>query len=570
LSFCRSAKEKWAIGLPIFLGLVLSTGAQADPPDGRKVVQAMAELRVVDHRLTHWNESPEWDRLYQTARTAREWGISGVAVDYWMGIIQAGGRGSFDWAYYDLKTQILHDAGQKISAEMSSHLSGVNVADTVFIDTAPHIRAEIPENPRHKDLAYKSEVGARNDGMVSIWGLEYVIGDLKAYFRGFRDHYSDRAHWFEELIVGAGSAGEWRLPAYDEHDRRAGFRNEADWPGRGLLQISSELAQDSLRVAMREKYGTIEALNAAWKLRARPSRGGEAGERFAFADWESFGALVKKEEVDWFLKHHRQYSQMGQDIFGWQHRSLLKAGRMLLEAMIEVFHEKGSPFANTPIAIKLPGVHWSFLHRFPQLASGLISTEGASLDETLPVRQRQPPSWTEANGHGYEGFFTEVFLPLREKYPHSKLFPIFTCAEMKDCHEHCVTGAATDSGCHCAHKNLFSVSGAATLMKGFGNLARKHKQPIRVENAMANGLYDDVPLGQLERTVRDNPWVTGATFLRLYDVARSPKAQDTARRISHYTAESATSAPVAPSHLADELRDTCPDQLVAQATPAAH
>ncbi len=569
LSFCQSAFEKWAIGLPIFLGLVLSTSTQANPPAGHKVVQGMAELRVVDHRLTHWNESPEWDRLYRMAKSAHSWGISGVAADFWMGIVQAGGRGSFDWAYYDLKTQVLHDAGQDISAELSSHLSGVNVADTVFIDTAPHIRAEIPANPRHKDLAYISEVGARNDGMVSIWGIEYIIDDLKAYYRGFRDHYANRADWFEELIVGAGSAGEWRLPAYDEHDRRAGFKGEADWPGRGLMQISSELAQDSLRAAMKEKYGTIERLNAAWGLQVPPPQENrKPGERFAYSNWESFEALVKKDEVDLFLKHNRQYSQMGQDIFGWQHRSLLKAGKILLEAMIEVFHEKNSPFANTPIAIKLPGVHWSFLHRFPQLASGLISTEGSNLNEALPIRERQPASWTEANGHGYEGFFTEVFLPLREKYPNSKLFPIFTCAEMKDCHDHCVHGGANDAGCHCVFKNQFSLSGAATLMRGFGNLARKHKQPIRVENAMAGGLYDDISLAQLERTVKDNPWITGVTFLRLSDVSRSPKAQETAQRIAGYTAESAKGARHSGASFTDDSTATCPNQLAAQAVRA--
>jgi hypothetical protein len=363
---------------------------------------------------------------------------------------------------------------------------------------------------KHPDLAYVSETGARNDALVSIWGINYVIEDLKAHWREFRDRYGHEASEFTELIVGAGSAGEWRLPAYDSHDRDHGFGAEADYPGRGLLQISSWLAQQSLRSAMQAKYTTIESLNQAWELKGAD----------AIASWDDFHALTTKAEVDAFLASKRQYSQMGQDIFGWQHNALLAYGKILLEAMIEVFHEPGSPFATVPIAIKIPGVHWHFQDRFPQLACGLISTVGA--------KNNQPPEdWVEEKGQGYRGFFEEVFNPLRGKYPNSAglLYPIFTCAEMRDCHFDCLVHCP-GANCHCAGKEagtpyaVYGRSRPESLLNGFANLAAIHRQPYGIENALNGGLYSMEGNRRIEAAL-NNPWARFITYLRLSDVVSS-------------------------------------------------
>lgn len=398
---------------------------------------------------------------------------------------------------------------------------------------------------KNPDLAYVSETGARNGSLVSIWGLSYVIEDYKDFWRDFRDHYSkshdfDVENFFSELIISAGSAGELRLPSYDEHDRKKGFKHEADWPGRGLLQISSLLAQESLRKAMREKYGTIEKLNIAWKLSDRP-----------FASWEAFSALTTKEEVDGFLRRSGQYTQMGQDIFGWQHASLLEYGYQLLKAAIEVFHEPGSRFARVPIGIKIPGIYWSFFDRFPQLAAGLISTEGSFDNALLPILERQPGDWKEANGNGYAGFF-QMLSRLKKEFPSSELFPIFTCAEKDDCRTQCLKSIG-DAACPCLQNGLTRAeySGARTLARGFVKLGERFRQNVKLENAMAGGLYHPQGRWNIVELLRE-PYAKGINFLRLGDVV-SPHNPEMAHAIRQ---------------IHDSNTPPCPRELLKQALPA--
>lgn len=367
----------------------------------------------------------------------------------------------------------------------------------------------------HPDLAYVSETGARNQSLVSIWGLSHVLKDYKAYWTDFRDHYSkhpeiDPTKHFSELIISAGSAGEWRLPSYDQHDRKNGFTADADWPGRGLLQISSLLAQDSLRQAMRKKYGSLSRLNSAWGLSGSS----------AFSSWAKFSALTDKAEVDAFIKRHGQYSQMGQDIFQWMHESLLEYGYQLLKGAIEVFHAPGSHFSKVPIGIKIAGVHWRFLHRFPQLAAGLISTKGAKSGDAHHLGMGQPDDWKEANGNGYAGFF-RVFERLKKEFPKSEIFPIFTCAEMDDCHSDCIdTTGHHHGGCHCHAPGAShppQASGAKTLARGFVKLGERFGFPVHLENALASGLYDPKGRNNIVSLLK-LPGARGVTFLRLSDV----------------------------------------------------
>ncbi len=515
-------RNRLGFALPIFFLFAPAGKLIAGPPAEAKKIQAMAPQIVVDPRMSGWNERREWHSYYELVKASREWGISAIAIDVWHGIVDSPVLASDPWAYYDLQFQITHDAGQKITAEMSSHRLGVNVADTSFIDISPKLAKEISENGRHPDLAYISETGARNDGLVSVWGLDHAEPILKEFWRAFRDRYSSKADWFQDIIIGAGSAGELRFPAYDDHDRREGHTAEANWPGRGLMQIGSPLAQRSLREALKKKYGKIEALNEAWER-----VGGQI-----YRCWDEITVLTHKSEVDAFLRSHGQYTQMGQDIFTWYHNSLLEAGYKLLKWAIEVFHEDGSAFSRTPLAIKLPGVHWGFDHRFAQLASGLISTEGASTDTAADPMMRKPAAWAEASGNGYSGFFDKIFDRLRREYPESVLFPIFTCGEMGDCEHHCIHGSEAEGrACRCRLSGLKAKSAAGSLVRGFVHLSQKHGFPVSVENALSSGLYDTDSLRRLEQTVR-NPTVEGVTLLRVEDVARSPEAQAMAKRLA--------------------------------------
>ncbi len=395
------------------------------------------------------------------------------------------------------------------------------------------------------DLAFVSETGARNSH-YSIWGLPYVEDILVDHWTTFYKHYASRASGFSEIIPGGTSAGEIRTTAWDEHDRLLGFKLEADYPGRGLLQISSILAKDDLRKAMMEKYGSdIQALNQAW-------RRGNNG----FASWDAFSALTTKEEVDAFLAAKGEFSQMGKDVFGWLNDSLAKYAKRLLELAIKVFHAPGSPFAKVPLAIKFPVAHWHSHNRFPQLASGLIAP--GELNEA-----GYPAQWNEADGHGYEWIFTKVLQPLGEEYPNSKnlIYPIFTGAEKPDCDPHCIHGQSEENCQKCLHGGRPGRSMARSLARGFVNLATRHRQPIAFENALNGGLYTDEGNRLIEELMA-SPWVRSITYLRQKDVV-SPYNHFTAGSIARMRLQHEKNLMQIPAAV-----QGCPSQLIQISQPS--
>ena len=526
--------------LSLFVITMSCTSAVALPPD-RKLVYLMSDLVVVHPRLFGWNSKPEWHTFYEHSKEAvSKWGARGIYVDEWFTFFEKGKGALFEDGgrpeYYDQVHQIIHDAGGKISAGLMYHAAGVNFADNVVIPIAHGLRKRIDATADHPDLAYTSETGARNDSLVSVWGTEYVIDYLKSdFYRKWRDRYASKASWFDELVIGTGSAGEARLPSRDQHDQDAGFKKEADHPGRGLLQISSQLAQTRLREAMQKKYGTIEALNAAWKLRkpvALPH--GAPFERFAFASWNEFGALTTKKEVDAFFARHGEYSQMGQDIFTWQRDSVLASLEMHIEAAIQVFHVETPDFADKKIIVRLSGDHWGFFRRLPQLTGGMVSTHGADTSETTPILERQPKEWTEELGHGYRPLF-EMLARIKKKHPKSHVIPYMTCAEKPNCSDKCLHEGAIDPSCHCMKAGGPSFSRAESLALAFSNLAREFEQEIGFENADARGLKDDEQVRRVEKRMKENPWVSRFTALRLVDAKHSIVAQQMIRRVADFS-----------------------------------
>ena len=99
---------------------------------------------------------------------------------------------------------------------------------------------------------------------------------------------------------------------------------------------------------MRAKYSKIETLNEKWadalaKIGRKP-----------FASFEDLSILTKTEEVDRFFEHTLEYSQMGQDYFGWLNGSLLRSVFAMDTAASDVFHTEGSGFEHIPLANKSP------------------------------------------------------------------------------------------------------------------------------------------------------------------------------------------------------------------------
>lgn len=500
-----------------FLALVISSLVLGDPPAGKsvKVTQLMGDLLVVDPRVAGWEKHEAWIPFRERLIEARRHGVTLIDIDFWSGI-----RDSVGWEYFDRIISEITAAGMDVAAIISEHPCGRNVQDDVFIPTTRRVQDKLQQRP---ELAFISEAGKQSP-VPSVWATDEMLDDSRADWDDFIRHFAPRAHVFKKIIIGHGDAGEAVISAY-HHDRfhhhphpdgkerhkwepweEVMLREvpQAHFPGNGALQASSPLAQQDLRRSLREKYGTIEALNAAW--------GRKEGE--AFESFEKLSVLTTQAEVAEFFANHRQYTQMGQDFFVWYHGSLLKHVFKRMSAAAERFHAPNSPFKHAALAFKVPGVHWSGLHRTAQLTAGLISTEGATANDFIPIRDRQPKSWTPDEGQGYRGWFTQVLVPLKAKYPHVNWEVIFTCGEMSNCKPECFSHGGGHE-CKCITDGKHAMSMAFSLVQAWGVLGHEYGFPVILENALAENLDDPAKVENLETHLRTFESIKGLSALRI-------------------------------------------------------
>jgi len=440
-------------------------------------VHAMAPLWVED-----------WNGFYQQLLAAKTLGVTAISVDIWWGKVQEDGPDRFDWIYYDRIFKMITDAGLNVVPILSTHQCGGNVGDNVNIPIPSWFleklrRLHTPQGQR--DGRYLSEAGNWSDEVASVWATLYVIEDYQRFYEAFQQHFQGYAQSgkIASIFVGMGPAGELSLPSYHQHDRNNGF-DKAHVPGRGSLQASSALAQDSLRTWLKGKYQTIEHLNQSWGT--------------SYQNFSELTVLTKTPEVDALFNGQVQ-SQKGKDFFEWYNGSLLQHGRLLGKLATKVFHSVGSAYLKSPLAIKIPGLHWHFHTRYPLLTAGQISTA----------------DWAKEKGFGYLRTFREFFQELRTTHPHSQWTGAFTAAEM---------------GGNPHHAPFFS--GAFELADGIGHLADQFGIAFTLENALASNLYSQESFNILTQHLRNHPQFKGVTLLRLHDVLHSDPAKHFVRSVT--------------------------------------
>lgn len=412
----------------------------------------MAPLQVTDR--------PAFQRQLAVAKQI---GVDGVSVDIWWGLVEKRGDQQFDWAYYDAIFADIRSAGLKIVPIMAFHQCGGNVGDDCDIPLPPwiwqHYRAVgiAPE-----DLQYVSEFGNRSVETIALWANEWVLPQYQEFMQAFAKRYAGLASDISEINISMGPAGELRYPSYNSHD---GGRTA--YPSRGGFQAYSALAVADFRLAMQQKYLTIEGLNLAWQ-----------------STFSQFNQLMPPADGDVFIDSGAAYNgAYGRDFTHWYHNVLLEHGRQMLDTALTAF---ANELADVELGFKIPGIHWQMAaadhrRRSAELAAGLISTAAP---------------FSINNGFGYAGI---VGLAAAYADEPRGIVLHFTALEMDD-------NPIGDG-----------QSMAKTLVQWLGAEAARQQVVLKGENALAAGVTQRRGWDNIDMVIASGHY-HGLTVLRLEQV----------------------------------------------------
>jgi hypothetical protein len=491
-------------------------------------VNAMAPLFVGD-RL-HFNPSgAEWQRFKHDLGKLKSLGVKSVTVDVWWGHVHRSGLDpkQADWTYYDHIFGLIRAAGLKIIPILSTHACGGNVGDRVNdkdlnIPLPAEVLDLLPNFADGLDARYHSEGGNISQEVISAHADARPL--FLPFWTGFRDHYAAIAMDMPEIAVSLGPAGELTYPSYHAHDRDLkGWyeKSIAHFPHRGALQASSPLSRQKFYEWLKGKYGSIRQVNQAWGT--------------GYLEFSDITFFTNVDEVEDFLGRNRQYSRQGQDFFDWYHSSLMESGRRNSQAFIDVFGASDSAFKDAVVSHKVPGIYWNSKRRLALLTAGQISTEGASLDESLPAEKRAPAHWNFAQGLGLSTMYRDFFIPLRKENPNTKVMTVYTCGEQPNCNLHHMPGAADSSLeprdliAYDMVRAMLELSLNMTYMGADGNT---NMVKLGLENSIEDNLYFPHDVARMENHALTNPNVLNVTYLRMATVANGPEfLHESLRRI---------------------------------------
>lgn len=267
----------------------------------------------------------DFDAFEKQLETLKSNGVYGITTDVWWGYVEPT-EGTFDWSYYKTYADTVRKAGLKWVPIMSTHACGGNVGDSVNVP--------IPSWVWQKDsvsrMAYKDENGNYDDECISPWWPG--TADLyKALYSSFAENFKDYSDIIARIEISTGPSGELRYPSYNA---------SAGWiyPERGYLECYSDAAVTSFRNAMKEKYGTVSALNDAWET-----------------SLSDFSEVAPPSDCDDFFKN-RCDTAYGKDFLTWYQGSLTS----FLGKIAKVAHSSFDPVFGVDIGAKVSGVHWLY------------------------------------------------------------------------------------------------------------------------------------------------------------------------------------------------------------------
>jgi hypothetical protein len=306
-----------------------------------------------------------------------------------------------------------------------------------------------------------------------------VANEYRDFTRAFEQQYGDTyADEVVEVNVSLGPSGELRYPSYNQHDEGTGY------PTRGALQAYSPLAVRDLQEEVLDRYGSLEAVNAAWGT-----------------GYTSEDQIGPPEDAGAFFASLAYLdTQYGRDFVDWYNGSLVDHGERVLHTVVAAL---GGDFPEADIGYKVPGIHWSMTNpahpRAAEVTTGLIQTS-VDLD-----------SW--ATGHGYQRV---VELANRFDGGPREVVMHFTALEMDD------------------QDVAPQYSLAQTLVGWIGDYAYRAGVELKGENALAGGVQSDEGWDNIEEAFEQWGYL-GLTVLRMGDVSSGTGARRYAEFIATYS-----------------------------------
>lgn len=418
----------------------------------------------------------EWDDFARMLRIAKRMGVDAVSVDVWWGMV-ATAPNVFDWTYYDTLLKHIEHAELQWVPIMSFHECGPNVGDEFRQPLPAWIWAELRQqasrsgefqvanNPGimsydlvEDDFAYQSQHGTYCRETVSLWADEWVLPYYETFLREFHRQYGAKAFMTQEINISCGPAGELRYPSYNTHDG-------GGYPQLGNLQCYSRLAKEDFRTWAEQTYRHITRLNQRWNTR-----------------YKTF------DDVELPANAHQLFYELGgtpryDDFVMWYNGCLVEHGREMLQAAIRAF--SGTTFAQLPLGIKMPGIHWQITNsaapRAAEISAGLIRTADMH----------------SSSGHfGYKRTLDRLI----DRTLRDRVILHFTCLEMPD-----TAGEPP------------AFSKAETLVGWVGQACRNLGINVKGENALATGI--EVPTGwdMIESALKKHAY-SGLTTLRINQI----------------------------------------------------
>lgn len=418
---------------------------------------------------------PEWQRLRSDLREARALGAQAVSTDVWWGVVERDGDQRFTWDYYDRLAAEITGADLDWVPILSFHQCGGNVGDDCDVPIPTWLGAKYVARGAVRsgsELFYRSARGNMSREVLSAWATPFVRDEYRDLLEAFQAHFASMAPRIAEVNVSLGPTGELRYPAYNAHDPGRGF------PTRGTLQSYGVLAVESFRHAMRDKYGSLERIGAAWGV-----------------------ALAREDDVapprdeGAFFEGGAADSAYGRDFLAWYQRSLLEHGRTVLSDAVSVLGREGAPLRGVDLGAKVPGVHWRVASdRTAEVTAGLLSTADRD-DWARPER-----------GAGYDPIVA-LFAEIGRLPRAPRVVLHFTCLEMED----------GEGGPEVASR-------ARSLVGWVGRHAARRGVTVKGENALATTLHSEAAWQRMSDAVAVDDY-RGLTVLRLGSVVHDPAAR---------------------------------------------
>ncbi|MDY6912067.1 MAG: family 14 glycosylhydrolase [Chloroflexota bacterium] len=402
----------------------------------------------------------DWDAFNRNLQRAKSIGVVAVSTDIWWGKVEGSADQQFDWSYYDKVSNAIISAGMKWVPIFSFHQCGGNVGDTCDIPIPPWIWQKLGgDNP--EQLKYKSEKGNYSTEVIALWSDDKAGEQYKQFIKAFAVHFSNKASHIEEVNISAGPSGELRYPSYNQHD-------DFQYPGRGFLQSYSDHAIDDFRGFVKDRYGSLDNVNAAWNIK--------------LTSWNEIRPPL--DANGFFYRKDYLNIRYGKDFTEWYNQALIKHGEFMITVAMDAL---GEHLPGVALGIKIPGVHWLMsspeMPRSAEISAGLIPTH-------IDI-------FSDNTAHGYSPIIEMAKNLSREE---REVVLHFTCLEM-------------DNNSQAPNYSL-----AKDLVFWVSNGAGAREVTIMGENALSGGITNDYGWDNIDNAIR---WGTyrGLTTLRVGNLA---------------------------------------------------